>query len=60
MKLEYLFRFTGKCLEVLFVLLQPCADSVPYEEALANRRVLLSSTESREGLAQQVSRYTFY
>ncbi|XP_035421138.1 protein phosphatase 1 regulatory subunit 21 isoform X4 [Cygnus atratus] len=33
---------------------KPCADSVPYEEALANRRVLLSSTESREGLAQQV------
>ncbi|XP_069464510.1 protein phosphatase 1 regulatory subunit 21 isoform X1 [Ambystoma mexicanum] len=29
-------------------------DSVPYKEALANRRVLLSSTESREGLAQQV------
>lgn len=48
------------CLEVLYVLLQPCADSVPYEEALANRRVLLSSTESREGLAQQVSWYTFY
>uniref|UniRef100_A0A8B9PW50 Protein phosphatase 1 regulatory subunit 21 n=1 Tax=Apteryx owenii TaxID=8824 RepID=A0A8B9PW50_APTOW len=33
---------------------KPCSDSVPYEEALANRRVLLSSTESREGLAQQV------
>ncbi|XP_060044424.1 protein phosphatase 1 regulatory subunit 21 [Erinaceus europaeus] len=33
---------------------QPLLESVPYEEALANRRVLLSSTESREGLAQQV------
>lgn len=33
---------------------QPLADSVPYWEAVANRRVLLSSTESREGLAQQV------
>uniref|UniRef100_A0A8C4KQH9 Protein phosphatase 1 regulatory subunit 21 n=1 Tax=Dromaius novaehollandiae TaxID=8790 RepID=A0A8C4KQH9_DRONO len=33
---------------------KPCSDSVPYKEALANRRVLLSSTESREGLAQQV------
>lgn len=33
---------------------QPLAESVPYAEALANRRVLLSSTESREGLAQQV------
>uniref|UniRef100_A0A8C5HEP6 Protein phosphatase 1 regulatory subunit 21 n=1 Tax=Gouania willdenowi TaxID=441366 RepID=A0A8C5HEP6_GOUWI len=28
--------------------------SVPYKEALSNRRVLTSSTESREGLAQQV------
>lgn len=27
---------------------------MPYGEAVANRRVLLSSTESREGLAQQV------
>ena len=33
---------------------QPLAESVPYGEAVANRRVLLSSTESREGLAQQV------
>ncbi|KAK2092471.1 hypothetical protein P7K49_028999 [Saguinus oedipus] len=32
----------------------PLLESVPYEEALANRRILLSSTESREGLAQQV------
>lgn len=46
--------------EVSFIRLQPCADSVPYEEALANRRVLLSSTESREGLAQQVFWYKFY
>uniref|UniRef100_A0A3P9QIW3 Protein phosphatase 1 regulatory subunit 21 n=1 Tax=Poecilia reticulata TaxID=8081 RepID=A0A3P9QIW3_POERE len=28
--------------------------SVPYREALSNRRVLTSSTESREGLTQQV------
>uniref|UniRef100_A0A672JFT8 Protein phosphatase 1 regulatory subunit 21 n=1 Tax=Salarias fasciatus TaxID=181472 RepID=A0A672JFT8_SALFA len=28
--------------------------SVPYREALANRRILTSSTESREGLTQQV------
>ncbi|XP_038607200.1 protein phosphatase 1 regulatory subunit 21 [Tachyglossus aculeatus] len=33
---------------------KPSGDSVPYEEALANRRVLLSSTESREALSQQV------
>ncbi|XP_078085777.1 protein phosphatase 1 regulatory subunit 21 isoform X2 [Mustelus asterias] len=31
-----------------------CPGSVPYEEALANRRTILSSTESREGLLQQV------
>lgn len=48
------------CFEVSFILLQPCGDSVPYEEALANRRVLLSSTESREGLAQQVFWYKSY
>ncbi|KAI1894511.1 hypothetical protein AGOR_G00116550 [Albula goreensis] len=30
------------------------AESVPYAEALSNRRVLTSSTESREGLTQQV------
>ncbi|XP_031434974.1 protein phosphatase 1 regulatory subunit 21 isoform X2 [Clupea harengus] len=29
-------------------------ESVPYTEALTNRRVLTSSTESREGLTQQV------
>uniref|UniRef100_A0A1A7XJT3 Protein phosphatase 1 regulatory subunit 21 n=1 Tax=Iconisemion striatum TaxID=60296 RepID=A0A1A7XJT3_9TELE len=28
--------------------------SVPYREALSNRRILTSSTESREGLSQQV------
>uniref|UniRef100_A0A8C5AUX7 Protein phosphatase 1 regulatory subunit 21 n=1 Tax=Gadus morhua TaxID=8049 RepID=A0A8C5AUX7_GADMO len=34
--------------------LHPRPQSVPYKEALANRRVLTSSTESREGLTQQV------
>ncbi|XP_056465031.1 protein phosphatase 1 regulatory subunit 21 [Gadus chalcogrammus] len=33
---------------------KPRPQSVPYKEALANRRVLTSSTESREGLTQQV------
>uniref|UniRef100_A0A8C5MJS9 Protein phosphatase 1 regulatory subunit 21 n=1 Tax=Leptobrachium leishanense TaxID=445787 RepID=A0A8C5MJS9_9ANUR len=33
---------------------KPYPDTVPYQEALLNRRVLLSSTESREGLMQQV------
>ncbi|KAM9364686.1 protein phosphatase 1 regulatory subunit 21 isoform 2-T2 [Pholidichthys leucotaenia] len=30
------------------------AQTVPYREALSNRRILTSSTESREGLTQQV------
>uniref|UniRef100_A0A3B3ZBW8 Protein phosphatase 1 regulatory subunit 21 n=1 Tax=Periophthalmus magnuspinnatus TaxID=409849 RepID=A0A3B3ZBW8_9GOBI len=33
---------------------KPRPQSVPYKEALSNRRILTSSTESREGLAQQV------
>ncbi|XP_024290918.1 protein phosphatase 1 regulatory subunit 21 isoform X1 [Oncorhynchus tshawytscha] len=33
---------------------KPRAESVPYREALLNRRVLTSSTESRQGLTQQV------
>ncbi|KAM3605811.1 uncharacterized protein V6R79_005124 [Siganus canaliculatus] len=33
---------------------KPRPQSVPYREALSNRRVLTSSTESREGLTQQV------
>ncbi|XP_053731807.1 protein phosphatase 1 regulatory subunit 21 [Synchiropus splendidus] len=33
---------------------KPRPPSVPYQEALANRRILTSSTESREGLTQQV------
>lgn len=33
---------------------QARAESVPYGEALANRHILTSSTESREGLMQQV------
>uniref|UniRef100_A0A3Q1GTH9 Protein phosphatase 1 regulatory subunit 21 n=1 Tax=Acanthochromis polyacanthus TaxID=80966 RepID=A0A3Q1GTH9_9TELE len=33
---------------------KPLPQSVPYREALSNRRILTSSTESREGLTQQV------
>uniref|UniRef100_A0A3Q3MMY2 Protein phosphatase 1 regulatory subunit 21 n=1 Tax=Labrus bergylta TaxID=56723 RepID=A0A3Q3MMY2_9LABR len=33
---------------------KPRPQSVPYREALSNRRILTSSTESREGLSQQV------
>ncbi|OWK61853.1 Protein phosphatase 1 regulatory subunit 21 [Lonchura striata] len=51
---ECMLQYKKKAAAFVKSLRKPCADSVPYEEALANRRVLLSSTESREGLAQQV------
>uniref|UniRef100_A0A7N8WTX8 Protein phosphatase 1 regulatory subunit 21 n=1 Tax=Mastacembelus armatus TaxID=205130 RepID=A0A7N8WTX8_9TELE len=38
----------------VFFPIQPRPKSVPYREALSNRRILTSSTESREGLTQQV------
>lgn len=39
---------------VCLLCIQPRPESVPYREALLHRRVLTSSTESREGLTQQV------
>ncbi|NXG45435.1 PPR21 phosphatase, partial [Psilopogon haemacephalus] len=51
---ECMLQYKKKAVAYMKSLKKPRADSVPYEEALANRRVLLSSTESREGLAQQV------
>uniref|UniRef100_A0A8D2L045 Protein phosphatase 1 regulatory subunit 21 n=1 Tax=Varanus komodoensis TaxID=61221 RepID=A0A8D2L045_VARKO len=51
---ECMLQYKKKAAAYMKLLRKPCTDSVPYEEALANRRVLLSSTESREGLAQQV------
>ncbi|XP_054678940.1 protein phosphatase 1 regulatory subunit 21 isoform X1 [Grus americana] len=51
---ECMLQYKKKAVAYMKNLKKPCTDSVPYEEALANRRVLLSSTESREGLAQQV------
>ncbi|NXD96461.1 PPR21 phosphatase, partial [Chaetorhynchus papuensis] len=51
---ECMLQYKKKAAAYMKSLKKPCADSVPYEEALANRRVLLSSTESREGLTQQV------
>ncbi|XP_057288379.1 protein phosphatase 1 regulatory subunit 21 isoform X4 [Pezoporus wallicus] len=51
---ECMLQYKKKAVAYMKSLRKPCAASVPYEEALANRRVLLSSTESREGLAQQV------
>ncbi|NXK68261.1 PPR21 phosphatase, partial [Sylvietta virens] len=51
---ECMLQYKKKAAAYMKSLKKPCADSVPYEEALANRKILLSSTESREGLAQQV------
>ncbi|XP_026540579.1 protein phosphatase 1 regulatory subunit 21 [Notechis scutatus] len=51
---ECMLQYKKKAAAYMKHLKKPCPDSVPYEEALANRRILLSSTESREGLAQQV------
>ncbi|XP_042645465.1 protein phosphatase 1 regulatory subunit 21 isoform X2 [Tyto alba] len=51
---ECMLQYKKKAVAYMKSLKKACVDSVPYEEALANRRVLLSSTESREGLAQQV------
>ncbi|XP_069090143.1 protein phosphatase 1 regulatory subunit 21 [Pleurodeles waltl] len=51
---ECMLQNKKKAVAYMKTLKKVCPDSVPYKEALANRRVLLSSTESREGLAQQV------
>ncbi|XP_058540153.1 protein phosphatase 1 regulatory subunit 21 isoform X2 [Neofelis nebulosa] len=51
---ECMLQYKKKAATYMKALRKPLLESVPYEEALANRRVLLSSTESREGLAQQV------
>uniref|UniRef100_G3TBV5 Protein phosphatase 1 regulatory subunit 21 n=1 Tax=Loxodonta africana TaxID=9785 RepID=G3TBV5_LOXAF len=51
---ECMLQYKKKAAAYMKALRKPLLESVPYEEALANRRVLLSSTESREGLPQQV------
>ncbi|XP_061815277.1 protein phosphatase 1 regulatory subunit 21 [Nerophis lumbriciformis] len=43
-----------KAAAYIHALKKPRPPSVPYTEALSNRRILTSSTESREGLTQQV------
>lgn len=50
----FIFFIATACSHSLLYLLQPKPQSVPYREALSNRRILTSSTESREGLTQQV------
>ncbi|KAK6328172.1 hypothetical protein J4Q44_G00001500 [Coregonus suidteri] len=43
-----------KASDYMHTIRKPRPESVPYREALLNRRVLTSSTESRQGLTQQV------
>ncbi|XP_068184075.1 protein phosphatase 1 regulatory subunit 21 isoform X2 [Antennarius striatus] len=43
-----------KAAAYIHAITKPRPQSVPYREALSNRRILTSSTESREGLSQQV------
>nr|XP_014432114.1 protein phosphatase 1 regulatory subunit 21 isoform X2 [Pelodiscus sinensis] len=53
---ECMLQYKKKAVAYMKSLKKSCSDSVPYEEALANRRILLSSAENRESLAQQVQR----
>ncbi|KAM9809752.1 protein phosphatase 1 regulatory subunit 21 isoform X1 [Syngnathus typhle] len=51
---EIMLSNKKKAASYIQALKRPRPQSVPYREALANRRILTSSTESREGLTQQV------
>lgn len=54
MRIFYIHYSDCMFLPTSLSVLQPKPQSVPYREALSNRRILTSSTESREGLTQQV------
>ncbi|XP_068597271.1 protein phosphatase 1 regulatory subunit 21 [Brachionichthys hirsutus] len=51
---EHMLANKKKAAAYIQAVTKPRPQSVPYREALSNRRVLTSSTESREGLSQQV------
>lgn len=51
---ETMLAHKKKAVAYMEAIRKPRPQSVPYKEALSNRRILTSSTESREGLAQQV------
>lgn len=51
---ESMLAYKKKAAAYIHAIKQPKPQSVPYREALSNRRILTSSTESREGLTQQV------
>ncbi|XP_072031311.1 protein phosphatase 1 regulatory subunit 21-like [Amphiura filiformis] len=48
-------QFRSKAIGYMNSLSRSCPDSVPYEKAVRNQHVLLSSTMSQEGLSQQVA-----
>ncbi|MBN3298452.1 PPR21 phosphatase, partial [Amia calva] len=51
---EAMLQNKSRAAAYILALRKPQPETVPYSQALSNRRVLTSSTESREGLTQQV------
>ncbi|XP_053375955.1 protein phosphatase 1 regulatory subunit 21-like isoform X1 [Mercenaria mercenaria] len=50
-------NFRQKAAQYIALLSKPCPESVPHHVAVQNRKVLLSSAESREGLAKQIETF---
>ncbi|WAR29240.1 PPR21-like protein [Mya arenaria] len=49
--------FRQRAAHYISSLSRPCPESVPHHIAVQNRKVLLSSTESKEGLAKQIEAF---
>ncbi|KAK6182799.1 hypothetical protein SNE40_010399 [Patella caerulea] len=49
--------FKHRTTEYISSLARPCPESVPHKVAVQNRKVLLSSAESKEGLSKQIERF---
>ncbi|KAH3853404.1 protein phosphatase 1 regulatory subunit 21-like [Dreissena polymorpha] len=50
-------NFRQRAAQYITSLTKPCPESVPHHIAVQNRKVLLSSAESREGLAKQIETF---
>ncbi|XP_063418606.1 protein phosphatase 1 regulatory subunit 21-like [Mytilus trossulus] len=50
-------QFRQKAANYLGLLTIPCPDSVPHKTAVQNRKTLLSSAESKEGLSKQLTTF---
>ncbi|XP_076100562.1 protein phosphatase 1 regulatory subunit 21-like [Mytilus galloprovincialis] len=50
-------QFRQKSANYLGLLTTPCPDSVPHKTAVQNRKTLLSSAESKEGLSKQLTTF---